>query len=176
MKTLPSMMFALGAVLLCAGVAAAQTATSAPAAPGPEAMPMPFDIPYGTPITLDHAKKVVAAAEEEMARHNWKMACAVVEPSGDLVYFIKHDGTQYASIAISQGKARTSATFRRPTRAFQDAINGGQPAILSFPGLVATEGGFPLIENGKLIGAIGCSGATSAQDGIVAKAGADTVK
>ncbi len=173
MKPLASTILVISATLLLGSTAQAQSPAPMPA-PIPETMP--FEIPFGTPITLDHAKKVGAAAEEEMNHHGWKMACAVVEPTGDLVYFIKHDGTQYASIAISQGKARTAATFRRPTKVFQDLINGGQPVILSFPGIVATEGGIPLVENGKLIGAIGCSGGSSAQDGVVAKAAADTVK
>lgn len=167
----------LAGALLVAGTACqtqAQTPPAQPAPPVPEAMP--FDIPYGPTITLDRAKKVAAAAEEEAKKRNWKMACAIADPAGDLVYFQKIDGTQVASIAISQAKARTAATFRRPTKVFQDLINGGQPYLLTFPGLLASEGGIPLTEGGKIIGAIGCSGGTSAQDGVVAKAGADTVK
>ena len=143
---------------------------------------MPFDIPYGTPIGLEQAKHVLAAAEAEAKKHNWKMNIAVVGPAGELVYFEKMDGAQLASIQIAQAKAHASATFRRPTKAFADAINGTapgstpSPATLSLPGVIASEGGFPLVEGGKLIGAIGCSGGTGAQDGVACKAGADMVK
>jgi uncharacterized protein GlcG (DUF336 family) len=147
-------------------------AQGAPAVP--EAMP--FDIPYGAPITLYQAKKVAAAAEAEARRHNWKMACAVVEPAGQLVYFEKLDGTMYASIAIAEDKARMAAIFRRCTKVFQDRVNSGLPAFLSFSGMVAIEGGLPLLENGTIIGAIGCSGGAAAQDGVVAGAGAQSLK
>ena len=140
----------------------------------PEALP--FDIPYGTPLTLERAKKIAAAAETEARKHSWKMACAVVEPSGDLVFSEKLDGTLYASITIAQNKARTAAIFKRPTKVFQDRINSGQPAFLSFAGMVAVEGGLPLLENGKIIGAIGCSGGSADQDGVVAAAGAGSLQ
>jgi len=169
MRKLVSASFVVCIAFGLAGAADAQTA-----APVPDAMP--FDIPIGTPITLDHAKQVASAAVAEAKKRNWKMAVTIVEPTGDLVYFEKLDGTQYASVVISQGKARASAMFRRQTKVFQDLINGGQPYLLSLPGVVASEGGIPLVENGKLIGAIGVSGGTSAQDGVVAKVGADTVK
>lgn len=158
--------------VLAVGVAHAQQAP----APAPVPEQMPFDIPYGAPITLEHAKSVAAAAEAEAKKHNWKMAISVVDPSGGLVYFQKIDGTQNASVAISQEKAHAAATFRRPTKVFQDGIDGGHPYLLSLRGVVGSEGGIPLVENGKLIGAIGCSGGTSPQDGVACKAGADTVK
>ena len=165
-----------GCCVACAQ-AQAQAQAQAPApAPVPVPEAMPYNVPYGAPITLARAKHVVAAAEAEAMKHGWKLACAIVDPSGDLVYFERIDDTQYASIAISQNKARTAATFRRPTKVFQDAVNSGQAGPLSFPGMTASEGGLPLIEEGKLIGAIGCSGALAAQDGVAAKAGADTVK
>ncbi len=137
---------------------------------------MPFDIPYGTPITVEHAKKVAAAAEAEAKKHNWKMNIAVMGPAGELVYFEKMDGAQLASIQIAQDKAHAAATFRRPTKAFFDAVEGGHVYIAFLHGVVPSEGGFPLVEGGKLIGAIGCSGGTGAQDGVTCKAGADTVK
>jgi glc operon protein GlcG len=160
--------------------AVVSTAASAqqPAAPAPAPVPeqMPFDIPYGTSITLEQAKRVAAAAVAEAAKHSWKMNIAVVGPSGDLVYFERMDGAQLASVDISQDKARASARFRRQTKIFQDTANGGTPSILSLRGVVASEGGFPLVEGGKLIGGIGCSGGTGGQDGVACKAGADTVK
>jgi glc operon protein GlcG len=142
-------------------------------APVPEAMP--FDIPYGQPITLDQAQKAIMAATAEAKKHNWKMSITVVGPSGDLVAHATMDGTQYGSIAISQAKARTAALFRRPSGVFQTAVNtGGSPGLLSLLALnggAASEGGFPIVTDGKLIGAIGASGGISAQDAIVAKAG-----
>jgi len=165
---------------LLVGLTLAAPATFAqaqqPAAPAPVPEQMPFDIPYGPSITLEKAKAVVAAAVAEAAKHKWKLNIAVVGPAGDLKYFERMDDAQLGSVEISQDKARASARFRRPTKAFADAINGGSPATLSLRGIVASEGGIPLVEGGKLIGAIGCSGATGAQDGVACKAGADTVK
>jgi uncharacterized protein GlcG (DUF336 family) len=141
-------------------------------APVPEAMP--FDIPYGTPISLETAQKAIMAAETEAKKHNWKMAITVVDPAGNLVAHATMDGTQYASITISQAKARTAALYRRPSGTFQTAINTGTPNALSLLALnngVASEGGFPIIVDGKLIGAIGCSGGIFTQDAATAKAG-----
>ena len=164
----------LGAAVFFAGHAAAQAPAPAPA-PIPDAVP--FDIPYGTPISLDRAKQVSDAAAAEAKKRNWKMAIAIVDTNGDLVYFQKLDGCQIASVKISQGKAKTSAITRRPSKAFFDAMESGHPYVATLlPEIVASEGGIPLIEGGKLIGAIGVSGGTGAQDGVVAKAGADTVK
>jgi uncharacterized protein GlcG (DUF336 family) len=162
------------ALLVLAGVAAIGLSVTASAQQVPEQMP--FDIPYGTPISVEHAKQIAAAAEAEAKKHNWKMNIAVVGPAGELVYFEKMDGAQLASIQISQDKAHAAATFRRPTKAFFDAVEGGHVYISFLHGVVPSEGGFPLVENGKLIGAIGCSGGTGAQDGVTCKAGADTVK
>lgn len=166
------------AFMLLAGLALATIFGGVATAQQPAAVPeqMPFDIPYGTPITLEHAMKVAAAAEAEAKKHNWKMNIAVVGPSGDLVYFQRMDGAQIASVQISQDKAHAAATFRRPTKAFFDAVEGGHVYIAFLHGVVPSEGGFPLVEGGKLIGAIGCSGGTGAQDGVTCKAGADTVK
>jgi glc operon protein GlcG len=165
--------FALVIGLGClAGLAGSALAQQPPAVPEQ----MPFDIPYGTPITLDHAKRIVAVAEAEAKKHNWKMNIAVVGPAGELIYFEKMDGAQNASIAISEHKARAAATFRRETKIFQDAVDGGHPYLLSLDGVVASEGGFPLVQGGKLIGAIGCSGGTGSQDGVTCKAGAETGK
>jgi uncharacterized protein GlcG (DUF336 family) len=166
----------------CAALAAAGQASAQAPAPAPAPVPdqMPFDIPYGPAITADQAAKVVAAAVQEAKKspRNWKLAIAVVDPNGDLVYFYKMDQTQVASIAIAQGKARTAARFRRPSGAFFNLMQtpAGAYASTLDPTLVASHGGFPLIEGGKVIGAIGCSGATGDQDGVACKAGADTVK
>jgi uncharacterized protein GlcG (DUF336 family) len=162
-----------GFALIAAGLAAPAFA-QAPAPSVPEAMP--FDIPYGEPIGLDQAKQVADAAQGEMKKHNWKMAIAIVDPSGGLVFFEKIDGTQNASVRIAQAKAKSAAGLRRPTKLFADAINAGSPAIMSLPGIVGSEGGIPLVQGGKMIGAIGVSGGLSSQDGVVAKAGADTVR
>jgi glc operon protein GlcG len=166
------------AIAMTSGAFAQQQQPSAGAtAPVPAPVPeqMPFDIPYGTPINLEHAKQLADAAMAEAKKHSWKMAISVVDPAGNLVFFQKIDGTQIASIQISQDKARAAAQFRRATKVFQDAIDGGHPYILSLHGVVGSEGGIPLVEGGQLIGGIGCSGGTSAQDGVACKAGADLV-
>lgn len=163
---------------LLVGLSFAATASLAQAqqAPAPVPEQMPFDIPYGTSITLEQAQKIAGAAEAEAKKHNWKLNIAVVGPSGDLLYFLRMDGAQLGSIEISQHKARAAARYRRQTKIFQDAIDGGHPYLLSLDGIIASEGGFPLVEGGKLVGAIGCSGGTGGQDGVACKAGADTVK
>jgi glc operon protein GlcG len=169
---------ACAAVILLGGLAAAQAQTPAPANPAPVPEAMPFDIPYGTPIDLDMAQKAITAAAAEAKKHNWKMAIAVVGPAGQLVAHATMDGTQYASIDIAQAKARSAALFRRPSKAFADVINGGAPAALSllaFEHVVASEGGFPIVVDGKLMGAIGASGGIATQDGVTATAGLNAV-
>jgi uncharacterized protein GlcG (DUF336 family) len=162
-------------VMMLAGKARAQTAPPASPAPVPEVMP--FVLPYGTPIGIDRAKQVAAAVIAEAKRHpGWKEAVAVVGPAGELIYFEKMDDAQIAAIAIAQHKARVAATFRRPTQYFEEAINGGSPATLTLDGVVASRGGFPLVEAGKLIGAVGCSGGTGAQDALLCQAGAALMK
>ncbi|HEY4044518.1 MAG TPA: heme-binding protein [Rhodopila sp.] len=146
-------------------------------APVPEAMP--FDIPYGTPIDLDQAHKAILGAVAEAKKHSWKMSISVVDPAGNLIAHATMDGTQYASIPISQAKARTAALFRRPSGVLQAAINtNGSPSLLSLlamNGAVASEGGFPIVIDGKLVGAIGASGGIFTQDGVVAKAGLEAL-
>lgn len=171
---LSSMM--LGAAVLFGAQALAQ-------APAPAAVPdqMPFDIPYGPSITADRAAEIVKAvvAEAKKSPRNWKLAISVVDPSGDLVYFYKMDQTQVASVTISQGKARTAARYRRPSQVFNNVMQtpaGAYIATLDAVPPVASPGGFPLIEGGKIIGAIGCSGATGDQDGVACKAGADMIR
>ena len=172
------------AVTLCVGHAAlAQQATPAPAAPPANAPAggtpdaMPFDIPYGQSIGEDKAKQILAAAEAEARKRNWKMNIAVVDTNGELVHFLRMDGAQIASVSISQGKARTAARFRRPTQAFYNVYEAGHHYVSTLdPTLIASPGGFPLVEGGKLIGAIGCSGGTGDQDAATCKVGADLIK
>ena len=134
--------------------------------------------PYGASITGENAKKVAAAALAEARKNNWNMAAAVVDPAGDLVYFEKLDGTQAASVNIAVEKARSSARFKRPTKALQDVVAAGGEGlrILGLPGAVPVDGGVPILIDGKIVGAIGMSGGTSAQDGQCAAAGASAVK
>jgi uncharacterized protein GlcG (DUF336 family) len=174
---------ALTASLLAAGSTFAQQPAATPApAPGaaPAAAPAAPPPPpaYGAPISLDNAMKVVAAAQAEAQKNNWGMCIAVVGPSGDLIYFRKLDTCQYASIAIAQHKARTAATFRRPTKVFQDglAANPANIYLLTLDGIIASEGGIPLIVDGKLIGAVGSSGGTGQQDGLTSTAGVAALK
>jgi len=186
---LSSIMLAAAAALAISSAASAQTP---PAATPPAAMPaapaaapsaggtpeaMPFDIPYGQSIGLERAKVLMAAAEAEAKKHNWKMNIAVVDTNGELVHFSRMEGAQIASGLISIGKARTSARFRRESRAFFNAYETGHGYIATLdPTLVASPGGFPLVEGGKLIGAIGCSGGTGDQDALICKVGTDLVK
>ena len=135
--------------------------------------PLPPTTLYGTPITLEQAKMVADAAEAEARKRNMNMAIAVVEPSGDLVYFRKMDGTQYASIKIAEDKAISAAIFRRSTKDFLDRVAKGDLSPMSLRGAVASEGGIPILVNGKIVGAIGVSGGA---DDPVVRAGADAVK
>ena len=134
--------------------------------------------PYGMPISLENAKKAAAPALAEAAKNNWNVAIAIVDPSGNLVYYEKMDNTQIGSGNVAIDKARTAALFKRPSKAFQDALAAGGEGLrlLRLQGAVPLEGGIPLVMDGKIVGAIGVSGATSAQDAQCAKAGADTVK
>jgi uncharacterized protein GlcG (DUF336 family) len=168
----------IAAAIIAVTLAAVPLAHAQAPAAVPEAMP--FDIPYGTPIGMDQAHKAILAAVNEARKHNWKMSISVVDPAGSLVAHATMDGTQYGSIAISQAKARTAALFRRPSGAFQAAINtNGSPAtlsILALSGGVASEGGFPIVVDGKLIGAIGASGGIFTQDAVTAKAGLEAAE
>lgn len=133
--------------------------------------------PYGPPISLEDAKKVAGPAMAEAAKNKWSMAVAIVDGSGNLVYYEKMDATQIGSANLAIDKARSAALFKRPTKTFQDALAAGGDGlrVLSVPGGVPIEGGLPLLVDGKIAGAIGVSGGTSAQDGQCAKAGADVV-
>jgi uncharacterized protein GlcG (DUF336 family) len=137
----------------------------------PDAMTQPQ---YGEPITIEIAKKVAAGAIAEAKKRNWNGLCvAVVGPSGDLVYFEKQDNCQFASISISQHKARTAARYRRPTVIFERLLGKGDfyAYLTTLDDVIASRGGNPLIVGGKLIGAIGVSGGTGSQDDTVSQAG-----
>jgi uncharacterized protein GlcG (DUF336 family) len=133
---------------------------------------------YGTPITADAAKKAAAAAIAEARKTNLTMAIAIVDPHGFLVYFEKMDNTQNGSVSVALDKAKSAALFKRPTKAFQDALAAGGEGLrlLALGDAIPVDGGLPIIVGGRIIGAIGASGGTSAQDGVVAKAGADALK
>ena len=149
--------------------------TSARAQP-PSPPPAPD---YGAPITIDQAKEAAAAATGEARKNGWHMAIAVVDPGGYLIYFERMDGTQNASVRLAESKARTSALFRRASKVFSDQFAAGNTGFMSFPNEARpldSEGGIPIIVNGKLIGAIGASGGTGQQDGVAATAGANAVK
>jgi glc operon protein GlcG len=134
--------------------------------------------PYGLSITLENAKKTSVPALAEAAKNNWSVAVAIVDPAGNLVYYEKMDNTQLGSANVAIDKARSAALFKRPTKAFQDALAAGGEGlrVLRLQGATPVEGGIPLVSDGKIVGAIGVSGVTSAQDGQCAKAGADSFK
>ena len=137
---------------------------------------IPFDIPYGSPIPLDRAEAVIHAAVAEAKKRNWKMNIAVVDSGGNLVAFQRMEDAMLASIQIAEHKARAAATFRRPTKIFEDGINLMHlNYLLAFDGVIASRGGIPLIDHGVIIGAIGCSGGTDSQDEVVSQAGAAVI-
>jgi uncharacterized protein GlcG (DUF336 family) len=169
----------IAATVIIPSVFAGPPAHAQAPAPAPVPEAMPFDIPYGTPITVEQAQTAITAAMTEAKKHNWKMSISIVDPGGNLIAHATMNGTQYASISISQAKARTAALFRRASGVFQGAINtGGSPSSLSLLALnggVASEGGFPIVIDGKLVGAIGASGGIFTQDAVTAKAGLQAV-
>jgi glc operon protein GlcG len=132
---------------------------------------------YGFPIAVEAAKKAAAAALAEARRNSWTMAVAVVDPAGDLVYFERMDQTQAGSVMVAVDKARSAARFKRPTKAFQDTLAAGGDGlrVLALRGAVPVEGGLPIVIDGKIVGGVGVSGGTSAQDGQCAVAGTAAV-
>lgn len=168
--------FAVSLMLASSGALAQVPAD--PANPN-EALPEKANfMPYGEPIKLEQAKKAAEAALADSTRRGWPMCIAVVAPSGDLVYFIKMDDCQYASIAIAQHKAKAAATFRRATVNFERLLGKGPffSYLATLDGVIASRGGNPIVVNGKIIGAIGVSGGTGSQDDAVSQAGAAAVK
>jgi len=133
---------------------------------------------YGAPITLDQAKKAMAAAEAEAKKNNWNVAIYIVDSGGHVVMVQRLDGTQLASIRIAEGKARTAVEFRRPTKALEDVIAGGGAGLRYFTvrEVNLMEGGVPIVVDGKIVGGIGVSGVDSKDDARIAQAGADAVK
>jgi glc operon protein GlcG len=175
---------ALGSVVavaaaLAAGPALAQqpNAPSLPPAASPAAPVSTSALPYGPPVTLDQAKRAMAAAELEALKNSWQVAIAILDSGGNMVMFHKIDNTQLSAGEGAEGKARTSLQFKRPSKALDDAIaaGGGGMRLLALKDITPLEGGIPLVANGAIVGAIGVSGALSAQDAQVAKAGADTL-
>ena len=161
---------AAAASVLLGATAQAEMATT----PAPAASPS-----YGQPgVNLEQATKAVEAAIAEAKKNGWRMAVTVVSNSGFLVHFSKMDGTAFASVGLSQDKARTAAMFQRPTKSFEDRVTAGGAGlvVLSYPGAVVSAGGIPLMRDGKIIGAIGCSGGAGPQDAQACQAGADTIK
>jgi uncharacterized protein GlcG (DUF336 family) len=163
-----SLFVVISAAALMPVAALAQAPAAAPAAaPG-----------YGAPIGIENAKKAAGIAIAEARKNNWTMAVAIVDGGGNLVYFEKMDDTQTGSIQVAQDKARSSALFKRPTKAFQDGVAGGGAGVrlLKLSGGIPIEGGVPLIIGGKIVGAIGVSGGTSEQVGVCAQAAAAGLK
>jgi glc operon protein GlcG len=160
----------LASILAIVITMATATAQQAPSAPP--------TTPYGPPIGLEAAKRVMVAAEAEAIKNNWGMAIAILDSTGHIVMLHKLDNTQYGSIAVAEDKARSALYYRRPSKVFEDLVAQGGIGLrtLALRGASPLEGGIPLVVDGKIIGAIGASGATSVQDGQVAKAGADAAK
>jgi uncharacterized protein GlcG (DUF336 family) len=166
----------LGGALIAVGPAAAQQTPP----PNPlDAVPdkIPFDVPYGAPISLERAQSAIAATVAEAKKRDWKLNVAVVDSGGNLVAFQRMDGAMLASIQISEHKARSAAIFRRETKVFENGIQQNNlNYLMTLDGVIASRGGIPLLESGKVIGAIGCSGGTGSQDEVACKVGAATVK
>ncbi len=140
------------------------------------AQPAPPSTPYGAPITIDAAKKAMAAAEAEAIKNNWGVAIAIVDSGGNIVLLQRLDNAQLSAPRIAEAKARTAVEFRRPTKVFEEAVAGGGVGlrVLTFGASVA-EGGVPIVAGGKIIGGIGVSGVASHQDAQVAQAGTDAI-
>ena len=157
------------ALILGASMASAQQPAAAPPPPPP---------PYGSPITLEQAKKVMAGAEAEAKKNNWNVVMVVLDSGGNLVMLQRMDGAQFGSIEVAKDKAYSAVAFRRPTKAFDYALaqGGANLRILRLPGASPLEGGIPIVVDGKLIGAVGVSGVTSAQDAQIGRAGIDNLK
>ena len=127
--------------------------------------------PYGPAVTLPQAERILDSARAEAARRSFTMSFAVVDPAGELVSFERIDGTQNASTEVAQAKARSAARFRRSTKVWSDSLAAGRTAVVTLPGVIAIEGGVPILSNGRVIGALGVSGGTSEEDGQVAAVG-----
>jgi uncharacterized protein GlcG (DUF336 family) len=162
-------------VIALAFVVAATATAAAQQAAAPSAPPV---MPYGTPITLETAKKAMAAAEMEAVKNGWPVAIVILDSTGHTVMVHRLDNTQYGSLDAAEDKARSAVNFRRPSKVFEDLVAQGGIGLrtLSLRGAYPIEGGIPIIAGGKVIGGIGVSGGTAPQDGQVAKVGAEAVK
>ena len=164
----------VGLTCLGIGVSHAQAPAQNPLDVIPEKMP--FNVPVGMSIGLKQAQAAIQAAVDEATKRGWAMNVAVVGPSGDLMAFQRMDGAQLASISIAEHKARTAARYRRPTRVFEEAVQKmDYKYIMTLDDVIASRGGIPLLVDGKLIGAIGCSGGAGSQDEATCMAGAATI-
>jgi uncharacterized protein GlcG (DUF336 family) len=159
------------------GAALVLAATTVSAQQPPAAAPPPPP-PYGMAISLEQAKKVMAGAEAEAKKNNWNVCMVVLDSGGNIVMVQRMDGAQFGSIEVAREKAYSAVAFRRPTKAFDDALaqGGSNLRILRLPGASPLEGGIPIVVDGKLIGAVGVSGVTSAQDAQIGRAGIDSLK
>ena len=177
MSQIPRLTLAVLAAVLLVAAGASYAQQPQPANPL-DAVPekMPFDIPYGPPIALERATAAINAAIAEAKKHDWKLNVAVVDSGGNLVAFQRMNGAQLASIQISQHKARAAVTYRRETKVYEAGLQANNLNLLTLDGVIGSRGGIPLIEEGKIIGAIGCSGGTSSQDEVACKAGVATIK
>jgi uncharacterized protein GlcG (DUF336 family) len=164
---------------LFAAVAATLAVSASAQQPNPrDAVPdkMPNDIPYGAPISLDRAQAAINAALAESKKRGWKLNVAVMDSGANLVAFARMDGAQIGSIQIAEHKARAAVKYRRETKAFESGVQEGNlHYLLTLDDVIASRGGIPIVENGHMIGAVGCSGGTGSQDEVVCKAGADAV-
>src|SRR5438093_8252355 len=170
MKMEKLMSLLVGTMLVFAAASAAAQ-TPAPAAPPPPP-------PYGAPISLEQAKKVMAGAEAEAKKNNWNVVIAVLDSGGNLVMLHRMDGAQFGSIDVAKDKAHSAVAFRRPTKAFEDALGQGgvNLRILKLPGASPLEGGLPIVVDGKLIGGVGVSGVLATQDAQIGRAGIENLK
>jgi glc operon protein GlcG len=164
MTTLKTLAGACALALLAVLPAAAQTPAPPP--------------PYGPPIGIENARKIMTAAEGEASKNNWAVVIAIIDSGGHLVMLHRRDDVQLSSLEIAQGKARTSLMFKRPSKVLDEAISGGGAGLrfLALPNIVPLEGGMPIIFDGKIIGAIGVSGVLSSQDAQIARAGLEALK
>lgn len=170
--------------LVLAAVAALATSSHAQSPAAPAASPldnvpdkMPFDVPYGAPIPLARAEALIGVAVAEARKHDWKLVVAVVDSGANLVALERMDGAQLGSIAVAEHKARASVQYRRETKVFESGIQEkGNYYVMTLDGMIGSRGGIPLVENGKLVGAIGCSGGTGSQDEVACKAAVATLK
>jgi glc operon protein GlcG len=163
--------------LACAVAAGLALAAAPASAQQPQPVPAGTTPPYGPPITLDQAKRVMAAAELEAAKNTWQVGITIIDSGGNMVMFHKIDNAQLSAITTSEGKARTALEFKLPSKALDEAIaNGGAGMrLLALKDITPLQGGVLILVDGKIVGAIGVSGALSAQDDQVAKAGADAL-